>query len=136
MSFEKCFHLNRVVGNLDMLAPEHLYKNSIIQQCLFFCTRTQLTTATCQAFDLEYDQLIALGYKQQTEDPHPLCKAPKESCLLKRLKNYKFASLLFMYQEEAPFNNNQAERDLRMMKVKMKISGCFRSLTGPQLFIN
>lgn len=96
--------------------------------------KQQLTTATCKAFDLEYDQLLSLGYRQQVEDPHPLCKAPKETCLLKRLKNYKFASLLFMYQEDVPFDNNQAERDLRMMKVKMKISGCFRSLTGTQLF--
>lgn len=94
----------------------------------------QLTAAKCKTFDLEYDHLIALGNIQQKEDPHPLCKAPKETCLLRRLKNYKFSTLLFMYQEQVPFDNNQAERDLRMMKVKMKISGCFRSLTGSQSF--
>jgi transposase len=94
----------------------------------------QLTTATCKAFDLEYNQLISSGYAQYKEDPHASCKAPKESCLLKRLKDYKFSTLLFMYQEQVPFDNNQAERDLRMMKVKMKISGCFRSITGAQVF--
>ena len=34
------------------------------------------------------------------------------------------------YSEDVPFTNNLAERDLRMMKLQMKISGCFRTLMG------
>jgi len=54
--------------------------------------------------------------------------------LLERLKPYKDDVLRVLYDFTVPFTNNLAEQDLRMMKVKMKISGGFRTFEGASRF--
>jgi len=54
--------------------------------------------------------------------------------LLLRLKNYRDDVLRFLTDPQVPFTNNQAERDLRMMKCKQKISGGFRTTKGAEIF--
>ncbi|MDR2176150.1 MAG: transposase [Synergistaceae bacterium] len=50
--------------------------------------------------------------------------------MLNRLRDYKAAYMLFINNYDAPFTNNQTERDLRPCKTKQKVSGCFRLSAG------
>ena len=54
--------------------------------------------------------------------------------MLERLQNDEDDVLRFMVNKAVPFTNNQGENDLRMAKVQQKISGCFRSEHGADMF--
>lgn len=104
--------------------------------------QSALSRRQTNAFSKAYDKLIAKGLRanpppsEKTRKPGQrgrLKQSPARNFLL-RLREHKEAVLAFMYDFNVPFDNNQAERDLRMMKVKQKVSGGFRSMTGAQNF--
>lgn len=88
-----------------------------------------------------YEQIVEKGILYHEQLP-PLCKPPGRGRqarrtghnLVLRLKNYSEDVLRFLYNRVVPFTNNQAERDLRMMKCKQKISGGFRAQEGAVIF--
>ena len=81
---------------------------------------------------IKYEKIIKQGYKA---NPPPKKtgkrgrpKRGKALCLIERLDNHKKEILRFMKERDVPFDNNLAERDLRMVKVRQKISGTFRNI--------
>lgn len=104
-------------------------------------SKTQLELEQLMDFESCYNRIIALGYEENPlvieEKPKGKRGRPKKTKarnLLERLDNHRQETLNFMYNFRIPFDNNQAERDIRMTKVQQKISGGFRTLQGAQTF--
>ena len=81
-----------------------------------------------------YDRLIAQGLEAQPPPQVPEQVRRQARNLLLRLERRKGEVLLFLTDFTVPFDNNQAERDLRMVKLQQKVGGCFRSEEGARHF--
>ena len=98
----------------------------------------ELTGEVKREFVARYDGILEMGLKTnpppQRTGKRGRPKRGKAGCLVDRLREHKGAVLAFMEDFVVPFDNNQAERDIRMMKVREKISGCFRTTSGAERF--
>jgi transposase len=88
-----------------------------------------------QKYVQEFHQICQQGF---IEEPPPIktigkkgrIKKSKGRNLLERLSQNQDAVLSFAFHQNLPFTNNQAERDLRPVKTKQKVSACFRTIAG------
>ena len=86
-----------------------------------------------KTFTSQYENVLTLGEKELPEiPPKPKGKRGKIAKsdahnLWERLKKHQVSVTRFAQDPHVPFTNNRAERDLRMSKVKQKVSGCFRT---------
>jgi transposase len=102
-----------------------------------------LSPPELEGFEKRYDDVVQSGFDA---NPTPVSPSegevkkrgrPKQSPpvnLLIRLRDFKDEVLVFMSDFRVPFDNNQGERDVRMVKVKQKVSGGFRTLEGAKRF--
>jgi len=101
----------------------------------------RLDKKSLEDFKDRYDKIIAQGLRENPPSKarhgpkkRGRIKKSKAENLLYRLKDYWKQTLCFMYDFEVPFDNSLAERDIRMTKLKQKISGTFRSGDGAKTF--
>jgi transposase len=100
------------------------------------------------AYQSRYDEIIRRGLEANPLPPQRVTqdlrngedKSPARSKrapslnLVLRLQRCKAEALMFMHDLRVPFTNNLAERDLRMIRLQQKISGCFRAPDGSRAF--
>ena len=124
----------------------------ILQRVQYYKSkRDSLPPRFLSRFESRYESLLKQGFKIHEKPTAKIgdylsgcarIKKPKKGKpkqapgknLLDRLHHYKACVLRFMYDFSVPFTNNRGEQDIRMQKVKQKISGCFRSFKGAQIF--
>ena len=144
-----CAHLLRELTGIAENHPEQKWASAFIDLLLEMkkvkdkaveVGKETLSYYHYHKFDKRYDELIKQAREENplpvtTEKKRGRKKKGKILALVDRLDNYKASVCLFIHNFMVPFDNNQAERDLRMIKVKTKVSGCFRSEEGARDYL-
>ncbi len=143
LSYEHCGHGlcgSHLLRELTFIVDSNHYawaaniKRLLQETCAKVAKRKskKLTTREYKSLQKRYRNLLTRGEKELP--PVPVRQKGKRGRIAKsdaqnlweRLKKHEEAVLLFAKKAHVSFTNNRAERDLRMSKVKQKISGCFR----------
>jgi transposase len=100
-----------------------------------------LSSESLAGWQGQYQELIRQAYLANPPPPggwprgaRGRRKKSKARNLVERMDERRVQVLAFATNFDVPFDNNQAERDLRMVKVQQKISSCFRSKRGARFF--
>lgn len=149
-----CAHLLRELTGNEEYEPKHRWSTLFKEHLLFMksladatrdCGRQSLSDSQLEYCSERYDEIMDIADCEcpAPQDTHPnnprwkkRRKRGKERSLIERLINLKDSVCLFVRRLSVPFDNNQAERDVRYIKVKAKVSGCFRSLEKAQEFLD
>jgi transposase len=102
----------------------------------------KLTPESAHVAREQYREILFEGDKEcppPNEEDRPAgqrgrLKRTKARAVLERLREFENDALRFIEIKDVPFTNNQGENDIRMTKVHQKISGCFRSQNGADMF--
>lgn len=145
-----CAHLLRELNGVIENAPDQADWARGLQRLLLEmnqCRNKTLTDRkesvdpeTIQAYLIRYDKLMeeALSLNPLPERPKGKkgrMKKGKRLSLIERLIAHKGEVCLFINDLRVPFTNNTAEQSVRMVKVKTKVSGCFRKVKGAENFV-
>lgn len=144
-----CAHLLRELTGIAENHPEQKWAAAFIDLLLEMkkikdkaveAGKESLSYYHYHKFDKRYNELIKQAREENplpvvTEKKRGRKKKGKILALVERLDNYKASVCLFIHNFMVPFDNNQAERDIRMIKVKTKVSGCFRSEDGARDYL-
>ena len=144
-----CAHLLRELNGIQENHPEQTWANRFSRLLRkMYSARTRailagrdtLNPQSVEGFKKKYDQIVLMAYKTNPEPQKQPGKRGKTKrgkilALIDRLHKYKAEICRFIDDFNVPFDNNQAERDLRMVKVKTKVSGCFRTAHGAEDFL-
>lgn len=147
-NFDQCLHAicgAHILRELEALREKRIQWASWFQRYLMTLYRLseegksqlspdqyQKAFALFQTIWTYADQIEPQPKKQKGKRGRP--KATKGRNLLMRFKEHQTALLAFAIHQAVPFTNNQGERDLRPAKTKQKVSGCFRTIEGANIF--
>jgi transposase len=147
LGFENCFHTfckSHLMRELVFIFEQHHQSWAKELHDLFLemlqCVQERkardapLSKAQYKHWLERYWKLLRAGRQANPLSPEQQAgkrrKQSKEQNLLDRLEGYDEWILAFLWAWELPFTNNESERAFRMMKTRLKISGCFRTLDG------
>ena len=145
-----CAHLLRELKGIDENHPDHTWATEFRKLLLYEKKarekaiskgRDKLSYYYLHRFDTEYDRIMDIANAECPPKPAAAKKRGrpkkgKERSLIERLTALKASVCMFAYDFDVPFDNNQAERDVRNVKTKVKVAGCFRSVNGTQDYLS